>query len=640
MSNEDFTIDWRFPLNGGGTDDGFNNASIDTFKGHRVFSLVRETIQNSLDARTDASQPVLVAFTDNDVPLGSFQGVSRLLPWLERASERAALISDSDEHTAKFYRNAIQLVRSGSAVRVFGIHDFRTTGLTGPTSSTAKERPGPWIALLKGSGMSVHKKRDAGGSFGHGSKAPLVISQLRAAFYYTIVNESGGVEQRFQGKSILQSMETPDGLTQGTGYFGEVVGLLPLLNEDIPHWASAIRSEAGGISATGTSIFLPFPQFVSQGPSLWREIRIAVLANFYLAIKHRKLEVVLMGERIDAENVDGLFKEVLATLTKQDTDGATEISASLEASATALLATEGEKGVETLKSIGVISWYLRTGEEITRRHVGIARNGMLITRKAKWLDYFKGVKPFDLMISVDSVEGSSFLRSLENPAHTEFDLDRIDDSREHFEATKKYRQFTREVKELVNTLAAIPLNEEIALSDLNEFFGGISSNVNGVQDEKSHRGLKISNKRTTIIRRGNSSTDESDGTGDGQGARGGKGSKKTLGGNKPEEGGKKDIHAFKRNSKQLRKFRMIRDSKEPRSVKLSFTPISNSPFALQLFRSGESERQPILVRTSLTGEPLTELQFPARKLGEPITLRVFLAEEDFDYAIEAVMHSA
>ena len=51
---------WIFPSNNGGEVDGFNNASIDTFNGTKLFSVVRETIQNSMDARLDKDKPVRV----------------------------------------------------------------------------------------------------------------------------------------------------------------------------------------------------------------------------------------------------------------------------------------------------------------------------------------------------------------------------------------------------------------------------------------------------------------------------------------------------------------------------------------------------------------------------------------------------
>ena len=44
-------IGWNFPLNNGGLETGFNDAAIDTFAGKRLSSLVREVIQNSLDAK-------------------------------------------------------------------------------------------------------------------------------------------------------------------------------------------------------------------------------------------------------------------------------------------------------------------------------------------------------------------------------------------------------------------------------------------------------------------------------------------------------------------------------------------------------------------------------------------------------------
>ena len=58
---------WIFPSNNGGEVDGFNNASIDTFNGTKLFSVVRETIQNSMDARLDKDKPVRVSFTLSDI---------------------------------------------------------------------------------------------------------------------------------------------------------------------------------------------------------------------------------------------------------------------------------------------------------------------------------------------------------------------------------------------------------------------------------------------------------------------------------------------------------------------------------------------------------------------------------------------
>lgn len=54
---------WYFPNNGGGLAAGFNDSGIDTFKGQRLSALVREIVQNSLDASIDKDQPVTVNFS-------------------------------------------------------------------------------------------------------------------------------------------------------------------------------------------------------------------------------------------------------------------------------------------------------------------------------------------------------------------------------------------------------------------------------------------------------------------------------------------------------------------------------------------------------------------------------------------------
>ena len=53
---------WYFPLTNGGREDGYNDPGIAHFTGSPLSSLARETIQNSLDARRDETQPVEVVF--------------------------------------------------------------------------------------------------------------------------------------------------------------------------------------------------------------------------------------------------------------------------------------------------------------------------------------------------------------------------------------------------------------------------------------------------------------------------------------------------------------------------------------------------------------------------------------------------
>ena len=51
----------EFPPNNDGATSGFNDGAIDTFAGNRLSSVVREIIQNSLDAKKNSDEPVRLA---------------------------------------------------------------------------------------------------------------------------------------------------------------------------------------------------------------------------------------------------------------------------------------------------------------------------------------------------------------------------------------------------------------------------------------------------------------------------------------------------------------------------------------------------------------------------------------------------
>ena len=128
-------MEWDFPSNGGGETDGFNNSSIDTFIGRRVFSLIRETIQNSMDARANSGKPVKMCFSFDQVLKSEALGISELLPFLNLAARTAKDQHGAEHPGTKFFKRAIDQVVSSETIPFFSIHDFETTGLTGPTES-------------------------------------------------------------------------------------------------------------------------------------------------------------------------------------------------------------------------------------------------------------------------------------------------------------------------------------------------------------------------------------------------------------------------------------------------------------------------------------------------------------------------
>ena len=70
---------WFFPIADYGTKQGLNDSGLETFLDKPLDSLVRETIQNSLDAKyPEVNKPVCVKFNFFDIPIKDFPGFDSL----------------------------------------------------------------------------------------------------------------------------------------------------------------------------------------------------------------------------------------------------------------------------------------------------------------------------------------------------------------------------------------------------------------------------------------------------------------------------------------------------------------------------------------------------------------------------------
>lgn len=64
-------FEWSFPICDGGAQDGPSEAGMATFRGHRIASLGKELVQNSLDASA-GHDSVHVNFQLHSIPKNDF----------------------------------------------------------------------------------------------------------------------------------------------------------------------------------------------------------------------------------------------------------------------------------------------------------------------------------------------------------------------------------------------------------------------------------------------------------------------------------------------------------------------------------------------------------------------------------------
>ena len=555
-------------------------------------------------------------------------------------ARETARSQQSDSHSSvRFFDQAVGSVNRAKKIPVFTISDFNTCGLEGDYDDTDPEFKGDkWYALIKGSGLSQKSTAGALGSFGHGSKAPFAASSLRTVFYFSQISKNGKKEERFQGKSILQSMRAGNAvMTQGTGYFSNSEKCDPILDTKIPQWIKKLRGSSG--NGTGTSIVVPFPDLGLAVDDFWQDMQISIIHNFYLAIKNKNLEVDFNGQQsLNASNLLAQFEKLLMDLEKYPTDDFEYQMAALECAKTIEFHSEDKTGVLVSKPFGRVSWYMRIGEPIVWRGVGIARqNGMLITETPQNLLKFPGTKPFDLFLCVEGESGSRILRSIEDPSHTKFEFDRIPDLEERQEAESSYKAFVKEVRQLILEHAAMDASEEEFIDDLNEFFSGAEA------DSINDGDAEISNKLTfDPIRKIRPLRPSRIGADSGQGGledgvpqpTPGGGKTVVSGGNPAVDFGGTAGSSGKNYELSLGDPRIVHT--QGKSSRIYFHLDHKGPFSLSIGKVGELDSQLLKYRTSSDPEWKSKRNFNCAKKGSRVSIEVELEPGAEKYALQLV----
>ncbi len=392
-------LTWQFQNNEADEIEGPNDPGITHFIGNREESLVREAIQNSLDARDNPALPVKVAFEPRTIPTADF-GASELSLRLKAAADSTH--NDDDEYIKQFTRGARLLNRTGNgSVDCLRIIDSNTLGAT--DEPRKNDAPSKWQALTKGAGSNAKDQRDAAGSFGLGKFAAFAVSDLRTVLYSVAYLSDGALARRFQGKTILVSHEQGGKPYRKTGYFGED-GFLPAKNVDIPRPFM--------LNEPGTALYIP-------GYTLQGERHIfAVIKHFFHAVVQSKLEVVVGSKLVKSSNIEEFAN-------RQDGKTLNFIKVSrLEPYAK-----------QDIPEIGEVTIRIQVHEDAPgKRELALVRDaGMMITDRRGDMNlsglshiprHWKG---FTAIIECLSKGEQSLLRDAESPRHNSISTDYITD---------------------------------------------------------------------------------------------------------------------------------------------------------------------------------------------------------------------
>ena len=483
---------WRSPNNDYGPEIGLDNGDVETFKKEPEESLARETGQNSIDASYN-SLVVRIEYHLFEVDRTDIPGMDEL----------SSMIEDCYEYKKDLPKEAVPLKKmvdrsNDTKIKCLRVSDFFTTGLEGVASYDSEKA---FYLLTKGSGVS-YKGSGSGGSKGIGKYAAFVNSNVNTVFYYTYNKDE---ERGYIGVSKLRSAPIPetDGLmTQGIAYYSINDKKEPILEELILD--TGFRREEGNY---GTDVYVI--GFNAESDWKWSIVS-KLLESFMVAFKKGTLVVDVDDITVSKEKLQELIHDpnlprVCGKRLYRD------IQAQY-----ALLFDDDiiSKNID-LRDLGQVVAYVK---KYDANHSDMATHKCVLVRypymKIKTSDTLSKL-PFSAMCVIGDNELNKLLRNVENPQHTDWEFNRLNDDKPLKKKTKEAEKLLRDkIREFVTEVMLADSSEETDVFGAGEFLpsaetGDVEVEVKTIKKDIVHTTKVRKNKYAALKKEKANEDDES-----------------------------------------------------------------------------------------------------------------------------------
>lgn len=389
---------WNFPSNNHGQIFGIADSGVETFNGTPIKSLAREICQNSIDANLKNGEPTRIVFRTFEIAPSEIPGFDDLEDAFSKSLEYWS--KQKSTKAKSFFQSALKLAKQPK-ITCLRISDTNTTGLLG----SDEEYNSPWCNLTKSQGAS-DKSGSHGGSFGIGKFAPYACSTFRTVFYSTL--DSEGVAA-YQGVARLTSFKDKKGeTTQGTGFYGADK------NAPVKQQISIDPSYSREAGKSGTDIFV----LGFNGSKDWKHDMVAsVLDGFLYAVYAEELIVEVEDIVISKETLPELVTSHKAYFSEYADEYYQVLTADEQKSPTY---------TKDIGTMGKVTLRLMIQPDFHRRVAMVRRTGMKIMDKGN----INGLIPFAGVLYIEGDKLNEYLRTLENPQHTKWEIERAENKSE------------------------------------------------------------------------------------------------------------------------------------------------------------------------------------------------------------------
>ena len=414
------TLKWYFPPTSGGIAQGFNDSGKEFFTADVLEHVVREIIQNSLDAKDPRypDSPVVVSMNKMEMERDAIN-TKDLTGHISEALKSTR--EKNNKKGSKFYETALEMLKK-TKIPVLAVIDENTTGLDDTR----------WSSLVYEEGTTSKDNKAAGGSFGIGKNAPYAASALGLLCYSTRYPNKHRVE-KFIARCKIVAHNNPEKPTEklqhvGFGTSKDFDGTVypPVFGADIP--------ESFRLQKSGTGIFI----IGFKEERNWQEIVVrSITRNFFVAIHDKKLSVRIGDTEITHETLNECFD--LKDARKQYYD---------------LYRDSGQ--LITVKGGGGGSWRfclkIAVGNErMDNRVVYVNRRGMLITDEKRF-----SKNPFSAQFDMGRYVAviwaaddttDAVIRDMEPPTHESIEYKRIEEPDKREKIRKQLREVSEKIRD-------------------------------------------------------------------------------------------------------------------------------------------------------------------------------------------------
>jgi len=448
-------LQWHFGSEGG-QDIGPNDPIHQNFKGNPYYYIVRESIQNSLDAVYDQNKPVEVHF--------DFIKISRQpdkfpkLFELETYIDNCSNYFSNNRHAKKLFEGMKKYLNRNidgkliTSIPCLKISDFNTTGMPFEENDTNS----PFYAFMRAAGVSAKTGNSAGGSFGFGKGAYFALSAIKTVLASTKTKHG---DYFFEGTTRLTTHLDENGNKKTAfGYYNNGHNKPVSRPNEIPN--IFLREK------TGTDFII----IGRQDEKLKRKPMVeSVLNNFWLAILKNKLVVKVEDKLINKDNLDSIISEYYDKETDSASVNDFENWNPKSYFKAVHHANKNENFIEfkdKLSVLGEVKYFVYKNDELSNKTCFLRKPNMVVYKETNnKLNGYSGV------FVCEDPKGDEILMKMENPAHNEWNSSNyltLEDTR-HPDGKEAKKQINTFIKDCLEELASEDVGSSTTVLGLDEY---------------------------------------------------------------------------------------------------------------------------------------------------------------------------